>query len=276
MPTKPVTRKKPVKQKPLEPSIAEAEAKAEAKPANPEKDIVIGDAPKVGTTTPKMGTEAASGGTEESPAESVTEPKAALPLPKHLQDQIDALNTVFSNVQKEVEAFKNDQAYLSGDIPVALRGISGPGLAVGQRSLNYINVAWLDPGKHFRWSNKKMVDYHRGDGFTPEDFDDFSLMVKARGGGHNFEKTPEGHVMSGDLIMVATSQSWYEQLKARNERLVGQREKRAKSTIYQAGEKFGVDVYEGDEATKGARMSRLIDYLEKTLGPGAAEAYLGG
>ena len=120
-----------------------------------------------------------------------------------------------------------------------------------------------------------MVDYHRADGYEPCDHGDFTRMVVARGGGHSFGKTPEGHVYSGDLIMIRVGKDWHDQLSKQIVRKTAAKEGRAKNNVYAKGEKLGVDVYEGG-AAMSPRMENLMRFLEKELGPGAREAFLGG
>ena len=99
-------------------------------------------------------------------------------------------------------------------------------------------------------------------------------MVKARGGGHHFDVTPEGHIQSGDLIMIETSKDWHRELQQRTASRTSRKETRAKNSLYQTGEQLGVDVYEGNEAV-GPKMGRLLEFLEKELGPGVTQAFLG-
>lgn len=204
-------------------------------------------------------------------------PKAApvKPLPKKLQDQIAAQAEIQDELAAEIKKFKSGEAYLEGDIPITLHGLSGPGFNPGQRSLNHIDERLLDKLYHFRWSHKDMVDYHRADGYEPCDHADFTRMVVARGGGHSFGKTPEGHVYSGDLIMIRVSQDWHDKLSANIRKRTAAKEGRAKNNVYAKGEKLGVDVYEGG-AAMSPRMENLMRFLEKELGPGAREAFLGG
>ncbi len=119
-----------------------------------------------------------------------------------------------------------------------------------------------------------MVDYHRADGYAPCDHVDFTRMIVARGGGHSFGKTPEGHVYSGDLIMVQVSKDWHDHLSKQIAKRTAAKEGRAKNNVYAKGEQLGVDVYEGGEAMS-PKMDRLLKFIEKELGPGAVDAYLG-
>ncbi len=214
--------------------------------------------------------------TTESKEAEVSEAKVeAKPLPKKLQDRIEAMAGIQDDLAMEIAEFKKGEAYLEGDIPITLHGLSGPGFNPGQRSLNWIDIRFLDPLYHFRWSHKTMVDYHRADGYEPCDHVDFTRMVVARGGGHSFGKTPEGHVYSGDLIMIRVSKDWHDKLSARIREKTKSKEGRAKNNVYAKGEKLGVDVYEGGDALS-PRMENLMRFLEKELGPGAREAFLGG
>ncbi len=199
----------------------------------------------------------------------------AKPLPKKLQDQIKAQAEIQDALAAEIKAFKSGEAYLEGDLPITLHGLGGPGFNPGQRSLNFIDVKCLDPLKHFRWSHKTMVDYHRADGYEPSDHVVFTRMVTARGGGHSFGKTADGYVYSGDLILVEVSKEWHDQLAANIREKTAAKEGSAKNNVYAKGEKLGVDVYEGG-AAMSPRMENLMRFLEKELGPGAREAFLGG
>jgi hypothetical protein len=100
-------------------------------------------------------------------------------------------------------------------------------------------------------------------------------MIVAHGSGHNFDRTPEGHVQSGDLILVETSQDRYQALQKQIASRTARKEFRAKGNLYQKGEDLGVEVYEGQDAV-GPKMGRLLEFLEKELGPGVTEAFLGG
>ena len=238
--------------------IAATNAKRAATNAAKKAAIVKPDTPKVEPVTMEV--------KKEEPAK---------PLPKKLQDRIEAMAGIQDDLAKEIEQFKSGEAYLEGDIPITLHGLGGPGFNPGERSLNYIDPKVLDPLYHYRWSHKSMVDYHRADGYEPCDWKDFSRMVKARGGGHSFGQTPEGHVYSGDLIMVRVSQDWHDKLAASIQKKTQSKEGRAKNNVYAKGETLGVDVYEGGEAIS-PRMENLMRFLEKELGPGARQAFLGG
>ena len=120
-----------------------------------------------------------------------------------------------------------------------------------------------------------MVDYHRADGYEPSDHEVFTRMVVARGGGHSFGKTSDGYVYSGDLILIQVGKDWHNQLSARIREKTKSKEGKAKNNVYAKGEKLGVDVYEGG-AAMSPRMEKLLSFLEKELGPGAREAFLGG
>ena len=209
-------------------------------------------------------------------ASELAEAKPAQPaqLPKVLQDRIAAMAGIQDDLSTEIAKFKSGEAYLEGDIPITLHGLGGPGFNLGQRSLNWLNPDWLDPVLHFRWSNKSMVDYHRSTGYTPCDYDEFTRMVVARGGGHSFTKSPEGHVVSGDLVMVQVSKDWYDKLAADVRKRTAGKEGRAKNNVYAKGDSLGVDVYEGSEAVS-PKMDGLLKFLERELGPGAVDAYLG-
>jgi hypothetical protein len=210
----------------------------------------------------------------EVPKVEAKKEEPAKPLPQKLQDRIEAMAGIQDDLAKEISDFKSGEAYLEGDIPVTLHGLSGPGFNPGQRSLNFIDKKCLDPLYHFRWSHKTMVDYHRADGYEPCDHADFTRMVVARGGGHSFGKTAEGHVYSGDLIMIQVGKDWHDQLSANIRKRTAAKEGRAKNNVYAKGEKLGVDVYEGG-AAMSPRMEKLLSFLEKELGPGAREAFLG-
>jgi len=213
------------------------------------------------------------------PAKAVTtevkKEEPARPLPKKLQDRIEAMAGIQDDLSKEIAKFKSGEAYLEGDLPITLHGLSGPGFSPGQRSLNFIDEKCLDPLWHYRWSHKNMVDYHRADGYEPVNHVEFSRMVTARGGGHSFGKTAEEYVYSGDLILIRVSKDRHDILTANIVRKTKAKEGRAKNNVYAKGEKLGVDVYEGGDAMS-PRMENLMRFLEKELGPGAREAFLGG
>jgi len=215
--------------------------------------------------------EAVNAKSEDSPDAKSEQPAQ---LPKVLQDRIKAMAGIQDDLAVEIEKFKSGQAYLPGDVPVTMQGVGGPGLRHGQRALNWIDKEWLDPLLHFRWSHKTMVDYHRADGYLPCDHVEFTRMVVARGGGHSFEATASGHVYSGDLIMIQVSKDWHDQLSKGIAKRTAAKEGRAKNNVYAKGEQLGVDVYEGGEALS-PKMDRLLKFIEKELGPGAVDAYLG-
>ncbi|MGH8652959.1 MAG: hypothetical protein ACREYE_12675, partial [Gammaproteobacteria bacterium] len=157
------------------------------------------------------------------------------PLPRALAERAEAVEKLFKDVMSEIDAFKSGQAYLEGDLPIFLTGLGGPGFTPGQRQINWINPGHIDPQIHVRWSNKLMVDYHRADGYSPLDRKEFDLMVKARGGSYSFVTTPEGHIQCGDLILIKTSKSWYEQLQKRNRDKTARKEGRVKDTLRSKG-----------------------------------------
>ena len=212
--------------------------------------------------------------TVSTKVEKAPKPEQPAQLPKALADRIEAMADIQDDIAAEIKRFKSGEAYLDGDVPITMHGLGGPGFNPGQRSLNYINKDHLDPLYHFRWSHKSMVDFHRADGYIPCDHVDFTRMVRARGGGHSFGKTAEGHVYSGDLIMIMVGKDWHDELSKRIRSRTKAKEGRAKNNVYAKGEALGVDVYEGGEAMS-PKMDRLLKFIEKELGPGAVDAYLG-
>lgn len=254
-PTKDVLRSKVEE---LTARLEQAEKRSlEPKPAEVEASVL----------TPESATPNPSEDAAESPKE------AAKPLPKALQERMDATEKIVADTMKELEAFKSGQAYLEGDLPIFLTGLAGPGFTPGQRQINWINPGHIDPQIHMRWSNKLMVDYHRADGYRPIDYAEFQLMTKARGGNYSFPKTPEGHVQCGDLIMVITSKSWYEQLQKRNQDKTRRKEGRIKDTLRSKGKELGMPVDDGATAL-GPKVQRLLDLLEKQLGPEAKQLFV--
>ena len=218
-------------------------------------------------TDPQPAAEPVVEAVPDKPADEA--PKAeAKPLPRALKERMEATEQLLAATMAEVEKFKSGQAYLEGDLPIWLEGLGGPGFTPGQRQINWINPSHLDPQAHFRWSNKLMVDYHRGDGYRPIDHDEFKTMTKARGGQYSFPRTPEGHVQCGDLILIITSKSWYEQLQKRNRDKTARKEGRVKETLRSKGKELGVEVDDGSSAL-GPKVQRLLEMLEKQLGPEA-------
>lgn len=271
MATVKVNKRKPRTPEQIAMTVAKRKATIKAKKVGLEQGDSAG--PEVTLSTDAKTAEATENvGTQSSSADISGEKPAQ--LPKALQDRITAMAGIQDDLSAEIKKFKSGEAYLEGDIPITLHGLGGPGFNPGQRALNWLNPDWFDPVKHFRWSHKDMVDYHRADGYAPSDHGDFSRMVLARGGGHSFGKTPEGHVYSGDLIMIETSKDWHDILSARIAKRTAGKEGRAKNNVYAKGEKLGVDVYEGGEAMS-PKMDRLLKFIEKELGPGAVDAYLG-
>ena len=208
---------------------------------------------------------------QEAPAVEEAKP-ADKPLPKALAERAAAVESLFDDVMKEIEAFKSGEAYLEGDLPIFLQGLGGPGFTPGQRQINWVNPGHIDPQVHMRWSNKLMVDYHRADGYSPIDYDEFQKMTKARGGSYSFPRTPEGHVQCGDLIMIITSKSWYEQLQKRNRDKTRRKEGRVKDTLRSKGKELGMEVDDGANAL-GPKVQRLLDILERQLGPEAKQLF---
>lgn len=277
MPTKTTTRKRRTKTKTalqqenreLKNKLRDAETKAAAKP----DPLAIGPAVSVDATISEPEKPEVSGKTEvstdaENPVEpeKKIDPAAKLPqgVPKILMQRLEAALKVVGDVQAEVEAFKKHPHYAPGDMPANLRGIQGPGNRLGTRELNYIDKAWLDPTIHIHWAERTMVDYHRGNGYEPFDYDKFMTMIEARGGSCRFNKDTFGHVAIGDLVLMKTSRDWYEegqkQLAERN----ASREGRAKNLLYSKGAELGVEVDEGDR--KGPKLRQIFRLLEEEFG----------
>ena len=198
----------------------------------------------------------------------------AKPLPRALQERMAATEKLVADTMAEIEAFKSGQAYLEGDLPIFLTGLAGPGFSPGQRQINWINPGHIDPQIHMRWSNKLMVDYHRADGYRPIDYAEFQTMTKARGGNYSFQRTPEGHVQCGDLVMIITSKAWYEQLQQKIRDKTRRKEGRVKDTLRSKGKELGMEVDDGAQAL-GPKVQRLLDLLEKQLGPEAKQLFAG-
>ena len=207
----------------------------------------------------------------DSPAVAVPETK---PLPRALQERMEATEKLVADTMAEIEAFKSGQAYIEGDLPIFLTGLAGPGFSPGQRQINWINPGHIDPQIHMRWSNKLMVDYHRADGYRPIDYAEFQTMTKARGGNYSFQRTPEGHVQCGDLVMIITSKAWYEQLQQKIRDKTRRKEGRVKDTLRSKGKELGMEVDDGASAL-GPKVQRLLDLLEKQLGPEAKQLFAG-
>jgi hypothetical protein len=258
----------------LKKRLKEAEARAAAKPPDPK---VIGPAPSEERSAKEPVHESR---TPEEPeqlvstdAEKPTEtekkeldPGATLPMgvPKFLMDRMTAALKVVGDVQAEVDEFKKHPHYAPGDLPITLHGIQGPGNRLGTRELNYIDERWIDPTIHVHWAEKTMVDYHRGQGYEPFDYDSFMAMVVSRGGNCRFDRDTFGHVAIGDLVLMKTSRDWYEQgQKAQHERNKS-REGRAKNLLYSKGEELGVEVDEGDK--KGPKLQQIFRLLEDEFG----------
>ena len=206
-------------------------------------------------------------------ADNVTE-TVTKPLPRALQERMEATEKLVADTMAEIEAFKSGQAYLEGDLPIFLTGLAGPGFSPGQRQINWINPGHIDPQIHMRWSNKLMVDYHRADGYRPIDYAEFQTMTKARGGNYSFQRTPEGHVQCGDLVMIITSKAWYEQLQQKIRDKTRRKEGRVKDTLRSKGKELGMEVDDGASAL-GPKVQRLLDLLEKQLGPEAKQLFAG-
>jgi hypothetical protein len=255
------------------PSKDELRSKVEELTARLEKAEKRGLEPKpeVGTIIPDESTV-----TDPNAEQSATPPLPAVAksLPRILQERMVATEQIVANTMAEIEAFKSGQAYIEGDLPVFLHGLAGPGFTPGQRQINWINPGHIDPQIHMRWSNKLMVDFHRADGYRPIDYAEFQTMTKARGGNYTFQRTPEGHVQCGDLVMVITSKSWYEQLQKRNRDKTRRKEGRVKDTLRSKGKELGMEVDDGASAL-GPKVQRLLDLLEKQLGPEAKQLFAG-
>jgi hypothetical protein len=218
--------------------------------------------------TPKDEAVQAKAPVQESPATASPE------LPQHLKDKMARTQQAVEDLKKEIEEFKAHPTFMSGDIPVTLHGLQGDSLGRYPRSLNYIDKSWIDPNIHIHWSHKTMVNYHRGEGYEPFDYEQFQAMVTSRGGPElNFQRSTEKHVQLGDLILIKTSRQWYDELCERHRKKVKTREARATSNLYQKGRELGVEVYEGDMG--GPKMQRILEFITKELGPQATRALLG-
>jgi len=213
------------------------------------------------------------------PATTETLPR---PVPQELVEQLDEIQKLYDSVTKQIEDFKSGQAYLPGDIPVTLRGLGGPGFEMGQRRLNWIDERHLDSRFAFRWCNKKpdIMGHHIGRGRWPEKWDAFVEMVVARGGKQaaemyklRFQKSPDGYVSMGDLILMRTTREQDEALKAAVRRRTNNLEGTAKSNLYDACNKLGTEPLEGE--MNGPKLQRIVAMLEKELGPNVRRVFLG-
>jgi hypothetical protein len=277
-PVEVTTRKRKVKSKTalaqevrdLKKKLKDAEEKAAAKPKD---EKIIGPAPEECSSVEPV-CENQTKESSEQPAEKPSEPEkkeldpaAKLPMnvPKYLMDRMEAALKVVGDVQKEVEDFKKHPHYAPGDLPVMLHGIQGPGNRLGTRELNYIDERWVDPAIHIRWAERTMVDYHRGNGYEPFDYDQFMAMITSRGGSCRFDKDTFGHVVIGDLVLVKTSRDWYENgISAGIKERTASREGRAKNLLYSKGSELGVEVDEGDR--KGPKLQQIFRLLEDEFG----------
>lgn len=215
----------------------------------------------------------------DAPIVSENEPR---PVPAELLEQLDEVRKLYDNVSKQIEDFKSGQAYLPGDIPVTLRGLGGPGFEAGQRRLNWIDEKHLDSRFAFRWCHKspQILGHHIGRGRWPEAWKDFEPMVKARGGKKavemytlRFQKTPDGYVSIGDLILMRTTREQDDALKARIRKRTDNLEGSAKGTLYDQCNKLGTEPIEGE--TSGPKLQRIMSMLEKELGPNVRRVFLG-
>lgn len=208
----------------------------------------------------------------------VEEPKADEPkvLPPDLQARAARAKEMMDDLTEDMEKFKSGQAYLPGDLPITLNGIGGPGLNPGQRSVIWMDRTLLDSYYHFRWSHKEMVGYHSGVGYSPVQLDEFKAMVEKNGGQCHFSGNSQGHVFAGDLVLIACTQSRFEQLSAANRKKVKRIEGRAKSDLEKVGNKLGVEVYENDEGPRAEMLEKMQEYLTKELGADAVSQLLGG
>ena len=186
-----------------------------------------------------------------------------LQLPKQLIDRMSAAQKVVEDVQEEVRKFKEHPDFREGSMPGTLYGLKGDPNILGGRSLNFIDAAHIDPTIHLHWSNERMVDWHRGQGYVTFDHDKFTEMVTSRGGTYSYGKNATNHVVVGDLVLMKTSRDHYEAREQAKQEKTSNREKRAKNTLYQKGKELGVDVYEGDA---GPKLNKIIDFLSKEFG----------
>jgi len=186
-----------------------------------------------------------------------------LKLPKHLLDRMAAAQKAFEDIQDEVKKFKEHPDFRPGNMLGTLYGLKGNPNILGGRSLNFIDPDHVWPDIHIHWSNKRMVDWHRGQGYEPFDHDRFMEMVTARGGAYSYGRNAENHVVVGDLVLMRTSRDHYEAREQAKREKTRMREKRAKNTLYQKGTELGVEVYEGDA---GPKLNKIIDLLVNEFG----------
>jgi len=209
----------------------------------------------------------------EDAAVASPSPEPPTEVPQHLIEQARAAQEVVERLMRQIEDFKSGEAYLEGDIPVTLPSMKGPGFNPSDRKLNWIAEKHLDSRLAFRWGHKSMVDYHRARGRWAVVKKDFDKMTMARGGTYAFSTSPEGFVVCGDLVLMATTREQNERLKQAVRDKTRRGEARARSPLYNQGEKLGVEVTEGDMG--GPKAQRILAYLEKELGPDVRRVFLG-
>ena len=192
-------------------------------------------------------------------------------LPKHLTDRMAAAMNVVEDVQEEVRKFKEHPDFCEGNMPGTLYGLKGNSNILGGRSLCFIDPDHIDPTTHVHWSNKRMVDWHRGQGYETFDHDRFTDMVTSYGGTYSYGKTVENHVSVGDLILMRTSRDHYEAREQAKQERTRTRERKAKNFLYQKGQELGVEVYERDV---GPKLTKIVDMLKNELGHEGIERLL--
>lgn len=215
------------------------------------------------------------------PKPEVAEPKVVdkvekvdeqpLQLPKHLTDRMAAAMKVVEDVQEEVQKFKDHPDFREGNMPGTLYGLKGDPNVLGGRSLCFIDPAHIDPTIHIHWSNRQMVDWHRGQGYEPFDHDRFTEMVASRGGAYSYGKNAGNQVYVGDLILMRTSRDHYEAREQAKQNRTRTREKGAKNFLYKKGQELGVEVLERDV---GPKLARIVDMLKSELGHEGIERLL--
>jgi hypothetical protein len=235
--------------------------------------------PISGTNEPNLGmSEASAAAAPAPPAEEVAPqsekaPVPEGPLPAHLADRAAALQELTTKLQAEIEAFKSGQAYLDGDVPVYLDSLGGSGVGPTDRRVGWIDPRHLDSRYSFRWCNKQMVDYHRAKQRWTVQKKDFDLMVRARGGEYTYGANAEGHVICGDLVLMATTQEINAALMKKVRDKTRRGEGRARGGLRKLGDELGMEVTGDDDV--GPKIQKIMSTISRELGPDALKIFQG-
>ncbi len=236
--------------------VPEVRAKAE------QMEELLKTSPAILSPEPLPIAEAPSEPVATAPAEKVDSQPAK--LPQYLLDRMEAASKVVEDVQTEIARFKAHPDFQEGSMPGTLYGLRGDPNILGSRSLNFVDPKHIYADTHIHWANRRMVDHHRGQGYEPFDKDKFDTMVASYGGAYSYGHNAENHVTIGDLVLMRTSRDHYKARDAAKHERTQSREKRAKNTLYNQGEKLGVEVWEKDYA--GPKLSRIMAMLTKEFG----------